>query len=106
MSLKTSLPLPMKLKCPHLLRVHCCVPSPNVKMEGWTNRSWSEVMVVSLLSPQYHHLPRVQFLPLFGLKPDLLPSQCWALLYVAWLPLLQLAETVPLFCKMCKYPLS
>lgn len=34
MSLKTSLPLPTKLKCPHLLRVHCCVPSPSVKWKA------------------------------------------------------------------------
>lgn len=84
MSLKISLPLPTKVKCPHLLRVHRCALSPNAKMKGWTNRSWSEeVMVVSLLSPQYHHLPRTLAwawegkgpVPSSGLKPDLLPSQ-------------------------------
>ena len=39
-SLKSSLPLPTKDKCPHLLRVHYCALSPNVKMKGWTNHSW------------------------------------------------------------------
>lgn len=84
MNLNTSLLLLMKVKCPHLLRVHCCALSPNVKIKDWRNGSWSEdEMVVSLLSPKYHHLPKalawawgdkVPVLSFVCFNPDLLPS--------------------------------